>query len=141
MGIGAYTQVVLSFPFAQVLLLTCQPIHLSIRITMNNNRVTLIGYVGNDITCKTLADGSKRVAIRMATHYPVKKDKGQIHWNTVWHDLVAWDSTAGFAERNFVKGSKIMAEGTIEYRSFPDKKGHIRYITQIRAISLANLDR
>lgn len=108
---------------------------------MKSNRVLLIGYVGNHLASQKLDNGGKRVGIRMATHYDYKDEKGERIDNTVWHDVVAWDSTAEFAERQFVKGSKIMVEGMIEYRVFKNKEGSIRYLTQIKATSLMNLDR
>lgn len=108
---------------------------------MQNNKVTLIGYVGNDLISSKLENGSKRVAIRMATHQSNKNVLGEKVYYTVWHDVVAWNNTAEYAERNFVKGSKLMVDGSIVYRTFPDKSGHIRYYTQIKAHSLMNLDR
>jgi single-strand DNA-binding protein len=108
---------------------------------MNNNRVSLIGYVASDLYSTTLEKGTRRVAIRMATHYTQKTSTGEKVHHTVWHDIVAWNSTAEYAERSFVKGSKIMVDGCIEYRTYPDKTGHTRYITQIKAHSLMNLDR
>lgn len=108
---------------------------------MKANHVTLIGYVGRDLASTTAVNGAKRVAIRMATHYAVKDAGGQKMYHTVWHDVVAWDHTAEYAERSFVKGSKIMVDGSITYRTYEDKTGHIRYLTQITAHSLMNLDR
>lgn len=108
---------------------------------MKTNRVQLIGYVGSDLSAVTTPAGNKWVNIRVATHHPVKGDQDDTTWLTVWHDVVAWDSTAEYADRSFVKGSKIMVDGSIQYRTYPDKQGHIRYITQIKAHSLMNLDR
>ena len=108
---------------------------------MKGNRVLLIGYVGQDLATQKLSNNSKRVAIRMATHYSHKNKDGEKCDHTVWHNIVAWDNTADYAERSFVKGSKIMVDGSIEYRVYPDKAGHTRYITQIKAHSLMNLDR
>ena len=108
---------------------------------MKTNQVLLIGYVGADPEVKSTEKGNRRASIRMATHAPMKNEKGEKIWNTVWHDIVAWDDTADYAGRSFVKGSKIMVEGFIQYRVFPDRTGHTRYYTQIKAISLMNLDR
>ncbi len=108
---------------------------------MQNNRVTLIGYVGKDLSTLKLGNGDKRVAIRLATHNCAKNGSGEKVYHTVWHDVVAWDSVADFAERNFVKGSRILVDGSITYRTYPDRQGHIRYITLITAKSLMNLDR
>lgn len=100
----------------------------------------LIGYVACDLVVKKSKTGS-RACLRVATHYPYKLTSGTIEWRTVWHDVVAWNRTAEYAERNFVKGSKIMIQGAITYRTYPDKNGHIRYVTEITAHSLTNLDR
>ena len=108
---------------------------------MKTNHVTLIGYVGKHLVASKLENGTKRVGIRVATHYTEKKATGEKIYHTDWHDIVAWDSTAEFAEENLVKGSRVMVDGSIEYRTFPDKLGHTRYYTQIKAHSLMNLDR
>jgi single-strand DNA-binding protein len=108
---------------------------------MQGNKVILIGYVGKDIVSKTLDNGDKMVSIRVATHY--KSISAENAWvdHTVWHNILAWGSKAGFAERSFVKGSKILVEGFIEYNTYPDRNGHTRYTTHIKAQSLMNLDR
>ena len=108
---------------------------------MKNNQVLLIGYVGKDLTSHKLENGDNKVDIRVATHYSSKSPQGEKIFHTVWHDIVAWNGIAKFAERSFVKGSKIMVEGSITYRTYPDREGHVRYITEIKAHSLMNLDR
>ena len=108
---------------------------------MKNNRVTFISYVGKDMVTQLLPKGNKRIGLRVATHYSTKNDRGEKVFHTVWHDVTAWDGIAEFAEKTFVKGSRIMVDGSIEYRTYPDRTGHIRYFTQIKAHSLMNLDR
>jgi single-strand DNA-binding protein len=107
---------------------------------MNTNKVTLIGYVGKHLL-STKQDGTKRVALRVATNESRKTKNGEKLFYTQWHDVVAWNKTAEYAARNFVKGSRIMVEGSISYQTYPDHTGHIRYITIITAKSLMNLDR
>jgi single-strand DNA-binding protein len=110
---------------------------------MNRNYVRLYGYAGHDPIIKFSADGTKRAIIRVATHYPVKKtdDFMPKAYTTVWHWVVAWGIKADFAERNFVKSSKILVEGSLVYRSYIDKAGNKVNVTDIRAESLENLDR
>ncbi len=108
---------------------------------MKTNQVLLIGYVGKDPQTTQTTKGSKRICIRMATHYRRSNTAGEPSFQTVWHNVVAWDQKAEYAERNFIKGSKILVEGVIDYRNYPDKLGHTRYVTEIRANSLLNLDR
>ncbi|MGC4234578.1 MAG: single-stranded DNA-binding protein [Niabella sp.] len=108
---------------------------------MKTNHVTLIGYVAKDLISTKLPTGAKQVRIRIATHYSRVSKEGEKVWHTQWHDVIAWNKKAEYAERSFVKGSKIMIQGAITYRTYPDKTGHIRYVTEITAHSLMNLDR
>lgn len=108
---------------------------------MKANRVLLYGYVGLHPAIKNLHDGTKRAGIRMATHYDYTNHKGENVHQTVWHNVVAWDAMAKYAECSFVPGSKIMVEGMIDYRVFKNKEGQTMYRTQIRATSIINLDR
>lgn len=109
--------------------------------SMHNNLIRLIGYIGKDLSAAKTTNGNNRVGLRVATHYSTADDKGQRVYHTVWHDVVAWGTVADFAERNFVKGSKVLVEGAMEYRIFPDSAGHIRYQARVSAFNLVNLDR
>jgi len=108
---------------------------------MEQNKVQLIGYVGTSPVMKKLPDGSKRAGLRVATHHLIKKKDGTKDYQTIWHDVVAWDKTAEYAERSFVRGSHIIVEGSIVYRTYADQLGHTRYLTFIQAKNLVNLDR
>lgn len=108
---------------------------------MNGNRVLLIGYVGLSPRVTTLGNGTKRAGIRVATHYEYRDTDGHPVRRTVWHDIVAWDGVARYAECSFVKGSRIMVEGMLDYRVFPGREGKPFYTTRIKATCLLNLDR
>src|SRR5437868_2892761 len=105
------------------------------------NRVQLIGYVGKDPIIKTTSEGSKIAKIRLATDTFLKNETGKSVRVTTWHDVVAWEKNAEQAGNNFIKGSHILVEGEILYRTYPDRAGHIRYVTEINAQTLMNLDR
>jgi single-strand DNA-binding protein len=104
-----------------------------------NNMVMLIGYVGQHLKMSKTANGIKRLTIRVATHDVSKGEKQRRE--TTWHDVIAWGGLADLAASNFVKGSRIRVHGSICYRSFPGKEGHTRYIAEIKAEFLQNLDR
>lgn len=108
---------------------------------MKGNSVLLIGYVGQHLKERAVPSGSIKTLLRVATHHSWKDKEGKVIYSSVWHNVAAWDNVGEFARRNFVKGSRIMVEGIIVYRTYPDLEGHIRYITEIRATSLQNLDR
>ena len=108
---------------------------------MKTNNVLLIGYVGVDPTITSTKKGQKKALIRMATHMPKKNEKGGKTLDTVWHNVIAFDAAAAYAEQGFVKGSKILVDGRIDYRRYQDQTGQTRYITSIVADSVLNLDR
>jgi single-strand DNA-binding protein len=83
---------------------------------MKQNKVQLIGYVGTAPKIKILTNGVKRVSMRVATHYRKKSAKLEKVYATDWHSVVAWGSRAEYAEQSFVKGSRILVDGSIIYR-------------------------
>ena len=97
------------------------------------NRVQLIGHVGNDPEIKNL-DGGKKVAnLTIATNDSYKNDKGEKVEQTEWHKVVAWGKTAEIIEKFVTKGKEIAIEGKLTHRSYDDKNGEKRYITEVVA--------
>ena len=107
------------------------------------NLIQLIGYVGAEPTAKKFENGNQVVRMMVATHEPKGKKVGdeKQEYSTCWHTIVAWGEKADYALNNFIKGSRIMIDGKLIYRTYSDKSGHTRYITEIVAYSLTNLDR
>jgi len=100
---------------------------------MNNlrNRVQLIGNLGQDPDMKTLESGKKVAHFTLATNEDFKNGDGQKVSETTWHNLVAWNGLADFASKYLKKGKQVAVEGRIVYRSYEDKKGVTKYITEI----------
>jgi len=95
------------------------------------NKVQLIGNVGNDPEIKTF-DGGKKVAnLTIATHDSYKNEKGEKVEQTEWHRVVAWGKTAEIIERFVTKGKEVAIEGKLTHRSYDDKNGEKRYITEV----------
>lgn len=107
------------------------------------NLVQLIGYVGAEPAAKIFENGNRMIRMRVATHEPTTqtKEHEKPEYSTSWHTIVAWGDAAIYALNNFITGSRIMIDGKLVYRTYPDKDGHTRYITEIVAHSLINLDR
>ncbi|HYK57408.1 MAG TPA: single-stranded DNA-binding protein, partial [Flavisolibacter sp.] len=51
---------------------------------------------------------------------------------TQWHNLVAWGKVAEIAEKFLVKGSEVAIEGKLVNRSYNDKEGHKKYVTEVQ---------
>ncbi|MFW0736636.1 single-stranded DNA-binding protein [Flavobacterium sp. T12S277] len=95
------------------------------------NRVQLIGNVGNDPEIKTLESGKKLAHLNIATSEKYTNDKGQKVEQTEWHRVTAWGKTAEIIEKFVVKGKEVAVEGKLIHRSYDDKNGEKKFITEV----------
>ncbi len=105
------------------------------------NKVTLIGNLGKEPEIQTL-EGEIRVAkFSLATSESYKDKAGQTQTETDWHNIVAWRGLADLASKYLNKGSMIYLEGKLKTRSYADKDGSKKYVTEIIAESFIMLDK
>ena len=95
------------------------------------NKVQLIGNVGNEPEITTLESGRKVAKFSMATNENYKNAQGEKQTDTNWHNLVAWGKTAEIIEKYVEKGKEIAIEGKLTARSYEDKDGLKRYVTEV----------
>jgi single-strand DNA-binding protein len=95
------------------------------------NKVQLIGHVGQDPEIKTFDGGKKLAKLSIATNESYKNDKGEKVEETQWHNLIAWGKTADIIEKYVVKGKEIAIEGKLTHKSYEDKNGEKRYVTEV----------
>ena len=102
------------------------------------NKVQLIGHVGQDPEIKQLENG--RVAnFTIATNESYTNAKGEKVEQTEWHRVSAWGKTVEIIEQLLKKGSHVAIEGKLTHRSYDDKDGNKRYITEVVANELVML--
>ena len=95
------------------------------------NKVQLIGHVGNSPEIVNLESGKKLAKFTIATNENYKNSKGEKITDTQWHNIVAWGKTAELIENYVPKGKEVGVEGKLTTRSYEDKDGVKRYITEI----------
>ena len=95
------------------------------------NKVQLIGNLGNDPEVISLESGKKLAKFSIATNETYKNAKGEKITDTQWHNVVAWNKTAEIIENYVTKGNEIAIEGKLTSRSYEDKEGNKRYITEV----------
>lgn len=95
------------------------------------NKVQLIGNLGKDPEIVNLDGGKKLAKFTIATNETYKNQKGEKVTDTQWHNVVAWGKTAEIVERYLTKGKEVIIEGKLTSRSYDDKDGNKRYITEI----------
>ena len=97
------------------------------------NSVQLIGHVGQDPEVKSLEGGKKLANISIATNEVYYKENGDKVEKTEWHRVTAWGKTAEIIEKYVTKGKEIAIEGKLTHRSYDDKDGVKRFITEVVA--------
>ncbi len=105
------------------------------------NKVLLIGNLGSDPEIKLLEGNIKVAKFSLATTESYKDENGQTHANTEWHSIVLWRGLADLAEKYLHKGSLVHIEGKIKTRSYDDKQGNKRYVTEVIVEQLILLDK
>jgi len=95
------------------------------------NKVQLIGNVGNEPEITNLDSGKKVAKFSIATNEFYKDSKGEKQQDTQWHSIVAWGKTADIIEKYVAKGKEVAIEGKLTSRSYEDKDGIKRYITEV----------
>ena len=95
------------------------------------NSVQLIGNVGQEPEIKTLETGRKLANITIATNDVNYKENGDKVEKTEWHRVTAWGKTAEIIEKYVTKGKEVAVEGKLTHRSYDDKEGNKRYITEV----------
>ena len=104
---------------------------------MSLNKVQLIGHVGQiEIKSFDGQNGPRKCAtFSLATTERYKDRSGNIVNNTEWHNIVSWNH-AELCEKYVQKGTQLYVEGKLRTRSWEDKSGNKRYVTEIMADSL-----
>lgn len=103
------------------------------------NNVRLMGNLGAAPEIKNIADNKKLAKFSLATNEIYKNEKGEKVTETYWHNIVVWGKLAGIAEKYLQKGSEVAVEGKLTNRSYTDKEGNKRYVTEILASEILML--
>ena len=103
------------------------------------NKVQLIGNLGNNPEVKTLDGGKKMARFSVATSESYRNANGEKITDTQWHTLIAWGKVAELAEKFLHKGSEVAIEGKLINRSYNDKEGNKKYVTEVQVNELLML--
>ncbi len=95
------------------------------------NSVRLVGNLGMDPEVKTFDANKKLAKVSIATNESYKNDKGEKITETQWHNLILWGAQANLAEQYLKKGDEVAIEGKLSNRSYIDKDGNKRYVSEV----------
>ncbi|MBE6424273.1 single-stranded DNA-binding protein [Succinivibrio dextrinosolvens] len=102
------------------------------------NKVILLGTSGDEPTYRQTNNGTAVANISLCTNDTYKDNSGQTVTSSEWHRLVFWGRLADIAHQYIHKGTNLYVEGKIQTRSYEDKEGNKRSVTEI-VVSELNL--
>ncbi|NLC71713.1 MAG: single-stranded DNA-binding protein [Desulfuromonadaceae bacterium] len=108
---------------------------------MSVNKVILIGNLGKDPDLRYTTSGTAVANFTVATSERFKDRNGDQQERTEWHNIVAWRGLAEVCGKYLKKGKQVYIEGKIQSRSYDDRDGNKRYITEIVADQMQMLGR
>jgi single-strand DNA-binding protein len=108
---------------------------------MSINKVILVGNVGKDPVVRYFDKGVAKATFPLATSESYTNQQGETITSTEWHNIVLWRSLAEVAEKTVKKGAQVYIIGKIKTRSYVDKDGVNKYITEILADTLLLLEK
>lgn len=109
-------------------------------MSLLQNRVNLIGHLGADPELFTFKDDKSKASFSLATSNTYKKENGEKVSETQWHNIIAWGNVSKIADKYLKKGSKVAVEGKLTSRSWDDKDGNKKYITEVIIHDILMLD-
>lgn len=92
------------------------------------NMQILVGNLGQDPEVRHTSTGKTVATFSVAT-----SEKRQGEEQTTWHNIVVWEKLAEICAEYLRKGSKVYIQGRTNHRSYDDRDGNKKYITEVVA--------
>ena len=95
------------------------------------NKVILLGRAGSNADSRVTPNGTPVSRISLAMNRQWTDSDNQVHEETDWMPVVIWrkERLAEF----LTKGTRLYIEGRLQTRSYEDKEGVKRYVTEVIA--------
>jgi single-strand DNA-binding protein len=104
------------------------------------NKVILLGRATRDTELRSTTNGTPVSNIRLATNRVVRGKDGELAEHRQYHTVICWDRLAEQTGKHVTKGRLVYVEGRLEHRSFTDKDGKDREVTEVIAADVQFLD-
>jgi single-strand DNA-binding protein len=100
------------------------------------NKVMLIGNLGRDPELRYTQGGQPVLNLRLATNESYQNRDGERQEKTEWHGVIVWGKRGEALSKILSKGSQLCIEGRLQTRSWEDKQGQKRYMTEVVATNV-----
>ena len=97
------------------------------------NKIFIIGNLGKDPEVRFIDSGKAVAKFPVATSEKWTDSDGNKQERTEWHNVVVWGKQAETCGQYLEKGRQVFIEGSVRTRSYDDKEGVKRYMTEIVA--------
>lgn len=97
------------------------------------NFVQLVGNIGRQPEIKHLESGKSVAKFSLATSDFYVSKAGEKIQDTQWHNIVVWGKNVKIVEEQLDKGKEVSIKGKITYKTYDDKNGIKRTISEIVA--------
>src|SRR5215204_3462759 len=104
------------------------------------NKLILLGRATRDTELRSTTSGTVVSNIRLATNRVVRSKDGELTEHPQYHTIICWDRLAEQTGTHVTKGRLVYVEGRLESRSFTDKDGKEREVTEVIAADVQFLD-
>lgn len=109
-------------------------------ISMDLNRITLMGHASSSPERKQLDSGSAVTKVSLATNYAWRvADTNERKEKVDFHTIIAWNKLGDRIAQYIKKGDRMYIEGRVNYRTFTGKDGTPKYVTDVVADKLIML--
>ena len=105
------------------------------------NKVLLIGNLGADPEFRSTPSGTPVATFNVATTDQWTNKEGEQEQRTEWHRVVTWGKLAEISREYLKKGKQVYIEGRLQTRSWEDKEGQKKYVTEVVANQMLMLGR
>lgn len=100
---------------------------------MSVNIAIVVGNLGKDPEVRFTQSGRAVANFPIATSESWPGQDGTRQERTEWHNIVVWGKQAESCGQYLAKGRQVFVQGRIQTRTYEDKTGNTRYITEIVA--------
>src|SRR6266511_3645934 len=95
------------------------------------NKVILLGRATRDAELRSTTGGKPVSNIRLATNRIVRDKDGERAERPQYHTVICWDRLAEQTGKHVTRGRLVYVEGRLESRTFTDKDGKQREVTEV----------
>ena len=104
------------------------------------NQIILVGRLGDRPELIPMESGQALCSFSIATNERWTDKSGEKKEMTEWHRIKVWGNAAAACSKHLKKGSHVLVNGKIRTRSYEDKQGGTRHVTEILANEVKFLD-